>query len=78
MENQSLDLARYWDVVRRWWWLLLACMVVAAISSFLGTTQMPRIYQASSTVIVGQTLEQVNPTGRISTSASSWPRPIAR
>jgi non-specific protein-tyrosine kinase len=63
MENQSFDLTRLWDVLRRWWWLLLACMLVAAVSSFLGTTQMPRIYQASSTVIVGQTLEQVNPTG---------------
>ena len=57
MENQSLDLSRLWDVLRRWWWLLLACMIVAAVSSFLGTTQMPRIYQATSTVIVGQTLE---------------------
>lgn len=63
MENQSLDLARLWGVLRRWWWLLVACMVVAAGSSYLGTTQMPRIYQATSTVIVGQTLEQANPTG---------------
>ena len=63
MENQSFDLTRLWDVLRRWWWLLLACMAVAAVSSFLGTTQMPRIYQATSTVIVGQALEQVNPTG---------------
>jgi succinoglycan biosynthesis transport protein ExoP len=63
MEHQSLDLSRLWAVLLRWWWLLLACMVVAAVSSFLGTTQMPRIYQASSTVIVGQALEQVNPSG---------------
>ncbi|NLT72710.1 MAG: polysaccharide biosynthesis tyrosine autokinase [Chloroflexi bacterium] len=64
MENQSLDLSRLWDVLRRWWWLLLACMIVAAVSSFLGTTQMPRIYQATSTVIVGQTLEQTSPTSQ--------------
>lgn len=64
MENQSLDLARLWAVLRRWWWLLVACMVVAAVSSYLGTTQMPRIYEATSTVLVGQALEQVSPTSQ--------------
>jgi len=63
MESQSFDFARVWDVLRRWWWLLLACAAVAALSSYLGTTQMPRIYQATSTVIVGQTLQQENPSG---------------
>jgi non-specific protein-tyrosine kinase len=64
MENQQLDLTQYWAVLRRWWWLLLACALVAGGSSFYGASQMPRIYQATSTVIVGQALEQVNPSGQ--------------
>jgi polysaccharide biosynthesis transport protein len=64
IENQQIDLSQYGVILRRWWWLLLACAIVAGGSAFLGTTQMPRIYQATSTVIVGQTLEQVNPTGQ--------------
>lgn len=66
MENQSqqIDLTQYLALLRRWWWLLLACALVAAASSFYGTTQMPRIYQATATVIVGQALEQVNPSNQ--------------
>ncbi len=66
MENQQqqLDLSQYWATLRRWWWLLLACTLVAALSAFLGTIRMPRIYEATSTVIVGQALEQVNPSNQ--------------
>ncbi len=64
MENQQIDLTQYWATLRRWWWLLVACAIVAGGSSFYGTTQMPRIYQATSTVIVGQALEQVNPSNQ--------------
>lgn len=63
-ETQQLDLSPYWAMLRRWWWLLAACTLVAGVFSYLGTTQMPRIYQATSTVIIGQVLEQVNPTGQ--------------
>ncbi len=64
IEHQKIDLSQYTLMLRRWWWLILACAIVAAGSAYLGTTQMPRIYQATSTVIVGQTLDQVNPTGQ--------------
>jgi non-specific protein-tyrosine kinase len=51
----------YLAILSRWWWLLVACTLVSAISSYLGTRQMPRIYQATVTVMVGQALEKSNP-----------------
>ena len=59
-----MELEQYVSVVKRWWWLVLACVVVATGSSYYGTTQMPRIYQATTTVMVGRTLEQTNPNSQ--------------
>ena len=64
IDKQQIDLSQYAVIIRRWWWLVAACAVVAMVSAYLGTMRMPRIYQATSTVIVGQALEQVNPTGQ--------------
>ena len=56
-----MNLEQYFSVVRRWWWLVVACVLVATVSSYLGTRQMPRIYQATTTVMVGQAMQQANP-----------------
>ena len=60
MGEQS-DLGRYVATIRKWWWLLMACVLVASGSSYVGTLQMPRIYQATTTVVVGQGLKNANP-----------------
>ena len=57
-----MELKEYWNIFKRWWWLMVACVVVAAGSSYIGTREMPRIYQATTTVMVGQTLQETNPT----------------
>ena len=57
-----MELIEYWNIFKRWWWLMLGCVIVAAGSSYIGTRGMPRIYQATTTVIVGQTLQQINPS----------------
>lgn len=62
--EQTVDLSRYMRILRRWWWLLLACTLVAGAASYYGTTQMPRIYQATTTVMVGQSLQKANPSGQ--------------
>ncbi len=56
-----MELEQYFAVIRKWLWLIVACVLVAAVSSYLGTLQMPRIYQATTTVMVGQVLKQRNP-----------------
>ncbi|MGC9396456.1 MAG: polysaccharide biosynthesis tyrosine autokinase [Anaerolineae bacterium] len=57
-----MELIEYWNIFKRWWWLMVACVLVSAGSSYIGTRGMPRIYQATTTVVVGQTLQQANPT----------------
>jgi non-specific protein-tyrosine kinase len=62
VEKEIMELREYWNIFRRWWWLLMTCVAVATGSSYVGTRGMPRIYQATTTVIVGQALQQTNPT----------------
>jgi capsular exopolysaccharide synthesis family protein len=59
-----MELEQYVAVIRRWWWLMVACVLVATGFSYYGTLQMPRIYQATTTVMVGQAMEEVNPTSQ--------------
>jgi polysaccharide biosynthesis transport protein len=56
-----MELRHYFSVIKKWWWLMVACVLVASVSSYLGTRQMPRIYQATTTLMVGQSLEKANP-----------------
>lgn len=50
--------------MRKWWWLVIACVLIAATSSYIGTLGMPRTYRATTTVIVGQALQQANPNSQ--------------
>ena len=59
-----MELQQYFAVIRKWLWLIVACVLVAAVSSYLGTLQMPRIYQAATTVMVGRVLEQPDPNAQ--------------
>ncbi len=61
---ETLNLQQLWDMARRWWWLLLLCTLVAGTSSYIGTTRMPRIYQATTTIMVGQSLQKANPSSQ--------------
>ena len=56
-----MELEQYFRVIVKWLWLIVASVLVATVSSYLGTRQMPRIYQATTTVMVGQVLEQADP-----------------
>jgi succinoglycan biosynthesis transport protein ExoP len=56
-----MQLEHYFAVIRKWLWLIVASVLVATVSSYLGALQMPRIYQATTTVMVGQVLEEPDP-----------------
>jgi succinoglycan biosynthesis transport protein ExoP len=43
---------------------VVASTLVATISGYIGVSRMPRVYQASTTVMVGQGLEKANPTNQ--------------
>ncbi len=57
-----MDLDAYVTPLRKWWWLLLAATVIAAVSSFLVASSQPVFYQARTTLIIGRTIADPNPT----------------
>jgi capsular exopolysaccharide synthesis family protein len=59
-----MQLEQYFAVIRKWLWLIAASALIATVSSYLGTLQMPRIYQATTTVMVGQALGQADPNAQ--------------
>jgi capsular exopolysaccharide synthesis family protein len=57
-----MEIERYIIPLRRWWWLLLAATLLAAISSFLATLRQAPLYQARTTLLIGQTINDPNPS----------------
>jgi capsular exopolysaccharide synthesis family protein len=52
---------RYLMPLRKWWWLLVGAGVLAGVTSILSLRSIPPTYQATSTLIVGQALNNPNP-----------------
>ncbi|HZD58363.1 MAG TPA: polysaccharide biosynthesis tyrosine autokinase [Anaerolineales bacterium] len=57
-----MNLHAYFKPLLRWWWLVVAATFVAAISSFLATRGQLPTYQAKTTLMIGRTIEDPNPT----------------
>ena len=58
-----MELRQYFNTIRKWLWLILLATAVATVASFIATRRQPPIYNASTTLIVGSTIENPNPTG---------------
>jgi len=56
-----MELKQYFDAIKKWWWLVVASTLVATVSGYIGVSRMPPIYQAYTTVIVGQGMQSANP-----------------
>ncbi|MGD8465926.1 MAG: polysaccharide biosynthesis tyrosine autokinase [Anaerolineae bacterium] len=56
-----MELRQYVAVIKKWWWLILLSTMVAAFFSWLAVRNQPNVYQTSTTMMIGQTFEQVNP-----------------
>jgi succinoglycan biosynthesis transport protein ExoP len=59
-----MELKQYFDALKKWWWLLIASTLVASVSGYVAVSRMPRIYQATTTLMVGQGLEKANPNSQ--------------
>jgi succinoglycan biosynthesis transport protein ExoP len=57
-----MEILYYFRVLRKWWWLIVAATLVSTVSSYFAVSRMPRVYQATSTVRIGQALDVPNPT----------------
>jgi capsular exopolysaccharide synthesis family protein len=48
-------------IAAKWWWLLVASTMVSMVTSYYAVSRMPRIYEASTIVMVGEALTKTNP-----------------
>jgi len=46
----------------KWWKLLVAAALVASVSSFIVTSMQPSIYSSKTTLVIGRSIEDPNPT----------------
>jgi polysaccharide biosynthesis transport protein len=71
-----MELRHYFNVVLKWWWMIAAAVLVASIAAFFGTQASPRTYLSRTTVMVGQALQDPNPSqsefGTAQTLAQSY------
>ena len=58
-----MEIREYIAPLLKWWWLLLIAASVAAVSSYLAVGQQQQIYQARTTLMIGRTIDNPNPTG---------------
>ncbi len=56
-----MELRQYFAVVWKWLWLIVLGSGIAAGSSYMASRNMPRIYQTSTTLMVGQVIQNPNP-----------------
>lgn len=49
--------------LRKWWWLILVSTLSAALVSYFVTSQQQPVYRSHATLIVGQVIDDPNPTG---------------
>src|ERR1035437_4921860 len=56
-----MDLRRQLAILRAWLWLFIVAVLLAASAAFIVSGAMPKIYDAQSTLIVGQSLTSTNP-----------------
>ena len=69
MEEEGVNLRRYFEVVLNWWWLILLGPIAAGFIGYAISAQQRPVYQAEATVLVQQTQNSALPTlGDIQTS----------
>ena len=56
-----MDLAKFLRILRRWKWLILAFAILGTVSGFGASQLMAPSYEASATIVVGQSLSSTNP-----------------
>lgn len=58
-----MELNKYIFPLRKWWWLVVASTLIAAIFSSLSILRQPAVYQARTTLMIGTTINNPNPSG---------------
>lgn len=61
--SDNLNLLVLIQPLWKWWWLLALSGILAAFSSALYSMQLPNVYSATTTIMVGTALSDPNPSG---------------
>ena len=54
--NDFLELQRLFSMLRKRWWLVLFVTVLVAIGGYIFSQRQPKVYEATTTVLVGQSI----------------------
>jgi capsular exopolysaccharide synthesis family protein len=57
-----MELSKYIFPLRKWWWLVAASTLIAAIFSSVSILRQPTVYQARTTLMIGTTINDPNPS----------------
>ncbi len=57
-----MELYEYIKPLRKWWWLLIIAPLVAGVSSYVATQQELPIFESRTTLLIGRTIDDPNPT----------------
>jgi capsular exopolysaccharide synthesis family protein len=49
-----VELRRYFEIVLRWWWIIVVGAFLAGGTAYLVSSQLPPIYEASTTLLINQ------------------------
>jgi non-specific protein-tyrosine kinase len=58
-----MELRTYISPLLKWWWLIVLATGLAGVSSLLAVRQQQPSYQSRSTLMIGRTIDDPNPTG---------------
>ncbi len=59
-----MEFRQYFSVIGRWLWLIVLATAIAAVISYLVTSRQPKVYEASSKLLVGRSLQTINPNSQ--------------
>ena len=58
-----MEFKQYINPLLKWWWLILASTTVAVLASIYAVSQQLPVYQARTTLMLGQAINNPNPSG---------------
>ncbi len=58
-----MELKDYIRPIRKWWWLIAASVLIATLAAYVATRRQPPIYSTRTTVMVGNAIDNPNPSG---------------
>ena len=57
-----MEIETYLNPLRKWWWLIALATLLAGGASYLATRQQPLFYESRTTLVIGRTIEDPNPS----------------